>query len=86
MTPTNESKLRSSNITGSGRYCPKKVLTNDDLEKIVETSDEWITTRTGIKERRIVGDGEACSACGASIQRIFREFILCVHSPSSFLK
>jgi len=61
MTPTNQSKLRSSNITGSGRYCPEKVLTNDDLEKIVETSDEWITARTGIKERRIAGDGEACS-------------------------
>jgi len=61
MTPTNESKLRSSKITGSGRYCPEKVLTNDDLAKIVETSDEWITTRTGIKERRIASDGEACS-------------------------
>jgi 3-oxoacyl-[acyl-carrier-protein] synthase-3 len=61
MTPTNESKLRSSKITGSGSYCPEKVLTNDDLEKIVETSDEWITTRTGIKERRIASDGEACS-------------------------
>ena len=40
-------------ISGTGSYFPKKVLTNADLEKIVETSDEWITTRTGIKERRI---------------------------------
>jgi len=61
MTPTNKSTLRSARITGSGRYCPERTLTNTDLEKIVETSDEWITTRTGIKERRIAGDGEACS-------------------------
>jgi 3-oxoacyl-[acyl-carrier-protein] synthase-3 len=40
-------------ILGTGAYFPKKVLTNADLEKIVETSDEWISTRTGIKERRI---------------------------------
>jgi len=40
-------------IVSSGRYTPEGVLTNKDLEKIVETSDEWITTRTGIKERRI---------------------------------
>ena len=37
---------------GTGYYLPEKVLTNADLEKIVETSDEWITERTGIKERR----------------------------------
>jgi len=36
-----------------GSYLPKKVLTNADLEKMVETTDEWITSRTGIKERRI---------------------------------
>ncbi len=40
-------------ITGTGVYLPREVLTNFDLEKIVDTSDEWITTRTGIKERRI---------------------------------
>jgi 3-oxoacyl-[acyl-carrier-protein] synthase-3 len=40
-------------IAGIGRYLPSKVLTNFDLEKMVDTSDEWITTRTGIKERRI---------------------------------
>ena len=44
---------RTCSITGIGSYVPEKVLTNADLEKIVETSDEWITTRTGIKERRI---------------------------------
>ncbi|MBI5286604.1 MAG: ketoacyl-ACP synthase III [Deltaproteobacteria bacterium] len=44
-------------IIGTGSCVPKRVLSNDDLTRIVETSDEWITTRTGIKERRIV-DGE----------------------------
>ena len=48
-------------IVGTGSYLPEKILTNFDLEKMVETSDEWITTRTGIKERRISGDSEASS-------------------------
>ncbi len=50
-----------SKITGMGLNVPKKVLTNHDLEKMVETSDEWITTRTGIKERRIADDGVSSS-------------------------
>ena len=45
-------------IIGLGHYLPRRVLTNSDLEKMVETSDEWITTRTGIKERRIAQRGE----------------------------
>ena len=45
-----------SEIIGNGHYTPKKVLTNDDMAKMVETSDEWITTRTGIKARSIVED------------------------------
>ncbi len=53
--------LRSSRIIGTGRYLPERVLTNFDLEKMVETSDEWITTRTGIHERRIAAEDEACS-------------------------
>ena len=44
---------RTCSITGVGSYVPAKILTNADLEKIVETSDEWITTRTGIRERRM---------------------------------
>jgi 3-oxoacyl-[acyl-carrier-protein] synthase-3 len=46
----------SVKIVGLGKFLPKKVLTNFDLEKMVDTSDEWITTRTGIKERRIVSN------------------------------
>ena len=48
-------------ILGTGSYVPEKVLTNDDLAKIVDTNDEWITTRTGIKERRIASEKEATS-------------------------
>ena len=47
-----------SKITGVGSYLPKKVLTNKDLEKSLDTTDEWITSRTGIKERHIVGPNE----------------------------
>ena len=47
-----------SRITGTGGYLPEKVLTNSDLEKMVDTTDEWITDRTGIKKRHIVVDGE----------------------------
>lgn len=48
-------------ITGTGSYLPEKILTNHDLEKMVDTSDEWITQRTGIKERHIAADHEAAS-------------------------
>ncbi len=48
-------------LVGLGMYVPKKVLTNFDLEKMVETSDEWIRTRTGIRERRIVEPGTTAS-------------------------
>ncbi|MEJ2368435.1 MAG: ketoacyl-ACP synthase III [Acidobacteriota bacterium] len=53
-------KIRSL-LSGTGRAVPDNVLTNEDLEKIVDTSDEWITTRTGIKERRIAGKDEYLS-------------------------
>jgi len=48
-------------VIGTGSYVPSKVLTNHDLEKMVDTSDEWITTRTGIKERRVAAKDEATS-------------------------
>ena len=52
-------------VLGLGAYVPERVLTNHDLEKMIDTSDEWITTRTGIKERRIASEGEASSDLGA---------------------
>ena len=56
---------RTTHIVGWGHEVPKAVLTNADLEQIVETSDEWISTRTGIRERHIAGDGETTASMGA---------------------
>ena len=50
-----------SRITGTGKYLPEKILTNHDLEKMVDTSDEWIRARTGIERRHIAAEGEATS-------------------------
>ena len=47
-----------SKILGTGGYLPEKVLTNNDLETMVETTDQWITDRTGIKKRHIAAEGE----------------------------
>ncbi len=52
-------------ITGVGMSVPERRLTNADLEQMVDTSDEWITKRVGIKERRIAAEGEYCSHLGA---------------------
>jgi len=52
---------RTCSISGVGSYVPAKILTNDHLQKMVDTSDEWITTRTGIKERRIAAKDEFTS-------------------------
>src|SRR5258706_2982857 len=52
---------RYAKIIGWGKYVPERVLTNADLEKMVDTTDEWITTRTGIKERHIRAEGENSS-------------------------
>src|SRR5215216_3548249 len=53
--------MRRSIIKGVGSYLPSKILTNDDLARLVDTSDAWIVERTGIKERRIAAPGEATS-------------------------
>lgn len=55
-------KAINAGILGTGFYLPETILTNADLEKIVDTSDEWITERTGIKERRMAGKDEPMSA------------------------
>lgn len=51
-------------LVGSGSYLPERILTNADLEKMVDTSDEWIVTRTGMKERRIAKSNEFTSDMG----------------------
>jgi len=57
----NHNALPRARITGTGSALPDKIVTNRDLEQMVETSDEWISTRTGIKERRIAVDGQYTS-------------------------
>ena len=53
--------MRKAGIWGVGRALPERVLTNADLERMVDTSDEWITTRTGIKERRIAASNDTAA-------------------------
>jgi len=57
---------RSARITGWGAYAPPNVLTNDDLSRIVDTSDEWIVSRTGIRERRVAGPSETTASMAAT--------------------
>ncbi len=57
---------KSVGIIGVGKYLPEKVLTNSDLEKMVDTTDEWITTRTGIKERHLADKNQATSDLAAA--------------------
>jgi 3-oxoacyl-[acyl-carrier-protein] synthase III len=56
-------------IKGVGGYLPARIVTNDDLAEVVDTSDRWIMERTGIKERRIAADGELTSSMGANAAR-----------------
>jgi 3-oxoacyl-[acyl-carrier-protein] synthase-3 len=58
-----------SRIAGTGKYLPQRILTNADLEKMVETTDEWIRTRTGIERRHIAADEEATSDLAAKAGR-----------------
>ncbi|MDA0690511.1 MAG: ketoacyl-ACP synthase III [Nitrospinae bacterium] len=64
-----ENLLYRAIITGTGSYLPEKVLTNQDLEKTLDTSDEWIRTRTGISERRIAHESESASVLAAHAAR-----------------
>jgi 3-oxoacyl-[acyl-carrier-protein] synthase-3 len=50
--------VKYSRITGTGSYLPEKILTNAELERMVETSDDWIVSRTGVRERRVAAEGE----------------------------
>jgi len=64
------SQMRRAKITGLGTYVPPRVMTNKDFEKIVETSDEWILSRTGIRERHVVDKGVATSDLAAEAGKI----------------
>ena len=65
-TPSSTGKARrSASIVSTGAYLPSRILTNAELEHMVQTSDEWILSRTGIRERRIAADNEYTSEMGA---------------------
>lgn len=68
-SPRSAQHLRPVHIVGTGSYVPDRVLTNADLEKMIDTTDEWIVTRTGIKERRIAPDSMCTSDMGAEAAR-----------------
>src|SRR4051812_36618427 len=59
----------SAIIAGTGSSLPEKRLTNDELAKMVDTNDEWIVQRTGIRERRIAGEGESTATLAAEAAR-----------------
>jgi 3-oxoacyl-[acyl-carrier-protein] synthase-3 len=65
--------LTHSRIIGTGSYLPEKILTNTDLEHMVETSDEWIVSRTGIRERHIAAEGETTSDLSEKAARLAME-------------
>ncbi|MGE3920262.1 MAG: beta-ketoacyl-ACP synthase III [Gammaproteobacteria bacterium] len=65
--------MRYAKILGTGSFLPSKVLTNQDLEKIVETSDEWIVSRTGIKERRVADEHESVASMGIEAGKVALE-------------
>src|SRR5690606_33326592 len=67
--------MHTSKIIGLGYYVPENVVTNDDLSKLMDTSDEWIQERTGIKERRHIkkGDGNSTSVMGLKAAKIALE-------------
>lgn len=62
-------QIRAVGIRGTGSYVPEKKLTNDDLSQLVDTNDEWITSRTGIRSRRIAAEGESTSDLSVNAAR-----------------
>ena len=62
-------------IVATARSLPENIMTNHDLEKIVDTSDDWIQSRTGIKQRHVVGENEASSDISTKIALILLEKI-----------
>jgi 3-oxoacyl-[acyl-carrier-protein] synthase-3 len=69
MNNQKDARVSRSRIVGIGRGVPERVLTNADLERMVDTTDQWITERTGIKQRRIAADGQVTSDLAAEAAR-----------------
>jgi len=76
----NDSVKTYSRIIGTGSYLPEKILTNTDLENMVETSDEWIVTRTGIRERHIAAEGETTCDMAEQAARLAMQSAGITHS------
>ena len=84
-----------AHITGWGMTAPEKIMTNDDLSKIVDTNDKWIRERTGIGERRIAKDGETTSSLGviaalkalkiANVRPTELDLIICATSTPEYI-
>ncbi len=66
---TKSLQLHTASIVGTGSYAPERIMTNADLEKMVDTTNDWIVSRTGIRERRIAGEKQAASDLGAEAAR-----------------
>src|SRR3954447_21156713 len=64
------SRMPNAGITGWGSRCPTRVLSNRDLEAMVDTDDAWIVSRTGIRERRLAEPGESSSTLGLAAARV----------------
>ena len=75
-----------SRIIGTGSYFPSQVRSNADLESMVETTDEWIIERTGIRERRIIGDNETVATMGAQAALKAFEAAGLVRSASALMR
>src|SRR5689334_2748355 len=67
--PPSSSRIPRSRILGTGSYAPARAVSNAELEKLVDTSDEWITSRTGIRRRHLAADGETTSDMAAAAGR-----------------
>jgi 3-oxoacyl-[acyl-carrier-protein] synthase-3 len=90
----NGKKLRNAAITAVGHYFPEKILTNKDFEKMVDTTDEWIVTRTGIRERRILEHGATSDMGAKAAEMVLKNrgigadeielIILCSVTPDMF--
>ncbi|MGL6023450.1 MAG: 3-oxoacyl-ACP synthase, partial [Cetobacterium sp.] len=63
-------KLKNVGIIGLGTYVPENIMKNSDFEKIIDTTDEWIRSRTGIEERRFASDSQATSDLGAEAAKV----------------
>jgi ribonuclease HII len=84
MTPKTITRAK---IAGHGKYVPPKVITNFDLEKMVDTTDEWIRTRTGIQERHVIEDGQSTSDMSreASLEAMRQAVLQLVPLPDAVL-